>query len=376
MPQDEHGGMTSKRILSIDVFRGFMMCMITIGSGEIGGGSLFRGLHKLFDSPVTEFLQGQMTRGSWGDIHFYTFVNSLFLFIVGVAIPLSLHKRLQQGYSKKEIYIHVIKRMILLYVLGLIAGGHILSFDLSKLYLRSNILQDIGVSYFIVSLMVLNLRLKWQIITAAGLLMLYWALMMLIPVPGYGAGVLTPEGNLGTYVDNIILGPFQPAWNVTWVLVFITIPCTVLMGRIAGYILCMDKSGKEKVMRLSLTGAGCMVAGLIWGIWFPVIWEIWTSSWVLFSGGVCFLLLAFFYSVVDVLGFRRWSFIFQVIGMNSIAAYMAAHLYDFRNIGNIFVGGISNFIGRGDELLQAVAGFTVLWLILYWMYQKKSFVKV
>ncbi len=119
-----------------------------------------------------------------------------------------------------------------------------------------------------------------------------------------------------------------------------------------------------------------MFLGLVWNVKFAIIKYLWTSSFVLFSGGICFLLLAGFYLVIDVWHLRKWAFGFVVIGTNAIAVYMATRLFDFRTIGNIFVGGLAESSGPWNDFMQAMAGFIVVWLILYWMYRKKSFIKI
>jgi len=123
-------------------------------------------------------------------------------------------------------------------------------------------------------------------------------------------------------------------------------------------------------------GISCIVAGRIWGIWFPVIHHIWTSSLVLYGAGLSFLLLTLFYLVIDVWGFKKWSFPFVVIGMNAIAVYIATHLFDFSRIGDIFVADLARFMGEWGFFLRAFAALAVVWLILYYMYKNKTFLKV
>jgi predicted acyltransferase len=127
---------------------------------------------------------------------------------------------------------------------------------------------------------------------------------------------------------------------------------------------------------LVILGAGCIIAAKVWGIWFPIIHHLWTSTLVLYAGGISALLLALFYLVIDVLGYRKWSFFFVVIGMNAIAVYVATHLFDFRKIGNVFVGGLEKYLGPWNEFVQACAALAVVWLILLYMYRKKTFIKI
>ena len=123
-------------------------------------------------------------------------------------------------------------------------------------------------------------------------------------------------------------------------------------------------------------GAASLVVGLIWSHWFPVIKLMWTSSYVLISGGISFLAMALFYWIIDVQGYRKWAFGFEVIGMNSIAVYLATGIFDFRTVGNVFAGHLLPRLGNRDKFVEATAAFAVVWLILYWMYRKKEFVRI
>jgi len=358
------------RIVSIDALRGFDMFWI------VGGQKIFDELGKATDS---EFLKGwlpQLTHVDWEGFRFWDLIMPLFLFVVGVAMPFSFSKRLERGDSKRHLYFHVVKRTVILFVLGMIAQGHLLEYDLSKLHIYSNTLQAIAAGYLIASIVMLNLNPKWQMITTAGLLSAFWALLVWVPVPGYGADVLTPDGNLAIYLDKIILGPYQDGTIYTWILSSMTFGCTVMLGATAGQLLRANRRGAIKVAALLAAGLGCLTLGLLWHNWFPIIKHLWTSSFVLFSAGLCYLLLAIFYLVIDVWGLRKWAFGFVVIGMNAIAVYIATRLFDFRRVGDIFVGNLGKWLGQWNDFVQAVAAFAVIWLILYWMYRKKSFIKV
>jgi len=218
-------------------------------------------------------------------------------------------------------------------------------------------------------------KAKWHGATIAAFLLAYWAVVMLIPVPGVGAGVLTPKGNLPTFVDQLILGHLHYGEN-TWFLSYLGFGASVLLGVLAGQVLMSDRSARRKLYRLLTVGAICLAAGLVWSLWFPVIKLMWTSSYVLISGGLSFMILALFYWIVDVLGYKKWAFGFIVVGMNSLAVYLATEVFDFRHVGNIFVGHLLPRLGRWDSLVEATAAFVVVWLILYWMYRKKEFIRI
>jgi len=155
-----------------------------------------------------------------------------------------------------------------------------------------------------------------------------------------------------------------------------TFGCTVMLGAMAGQLLRANRSGAIKVAALLAAGLGFIALGLLWHNWFAIIKHLWTSSFVLFSAGLCYVLLALFYLVIDVWGLHKWAFGFVVIGMNAIAVYMITRLFDFRAVGNIFVGGLSKWLGQWNDFVQEVTAFAIIWLILYWMYRKKSFIKV
>ena len=372
MPNGEQQSLSKGRIMSIDALRGFDMFWI------IGGGRIFHSLHDVFDNSTTAWINTQLTHVKWEGFRFEDLIMPLFMFIVGVVMPFALNKRLERDDSKSRLYRHIIVRFVILFVLGMIAQGRLLEYDLSQLRIFSNTLQAIAVGYLISAIIILNLKLTWQLITTGALLLLFWALMMLIPVPEHGAGVLTPEGNLAIYFDRLILGGFIDGTDppYTWILSGMTFACTVMLGVFAGHLLRSKKTNSQKVLLLVAMGIGSLALGWLWNYCFPIIKHLWTSSFVLYSAGWCFLLLALFYLIIDVWGFKKWTFGFMVIGTNAIAVYMVTRVFNFRNIGDIFVGGLEKWCGPWNGFIQAVAGFAVVWLILLWMYRKKTFIKI
>jgi predicted acyltransferase len=237
------------------------------------------------------------------------------------------------------------------------------------------VLHGIAAGYLIATIVTLKFRLRGQAIVTAVFLIVYWILLLAIPVPGVGRGVLTPTGNAATYIDSLLMGRFYYGEN-TWFLSYLGFASSVLLGVLAGEVLLSERTDRLKCWILYGYGAGLLVAGLLWSVWLPIIKLLWTSSFVLVAGGLSCLMMATFYLVIDVLGYRKWVFPFTVIGMNALAVYMATILFDFRKIGNIFVGHLLPRAGRWDEALSASAALAIVWLILYWMYRTRSFVKV
>jgi predicted acyltransferase len=283
------------------------------------------------------------------------------------------------GATNQQLYLHAVRRALILFVLGMIAQGNLLQFNLATLHPCYSVLHGIAAGYLIATVVTLNFKPMGQIFTTAVFLILYWVLLITIPVPGLGRGVLTPFGNAATYVDSLVLGRFSyvPAgMENTWFLSYLGFASSVMIGVLAGELLLSGRPEKVKCWTLAACGGGLIVLGVVWSIWLPVIKLLWDSSFVLIAGGISCLLMAAFYLVIDVLGYRKWTFPLSVIGMNALAVYMATELFDFRKIGNIFVGHLLSRVGRWDDVVAESAAFVIIWLILYWMYRTRSFVKL
>jgi len=361
------------RLMSLDALRGFDMFWIT------GGYMILVGLGKgLNNEWFNQHITPQINHAHWEGFTAWDLIMPLFLFVVGTAMPFSFAKRLQQGQSKGRLYVHIFVRVIILWILGMIAQGQLLEYDLEKLQPYSNTLQAIAAGYLIASLILLNMDVRWQFVVTATLLVLYWGLMVLIPMPGQSLGQLTEDNNLAITIDKFILGPFKDETNppYTWILSSMTFGATVMIGAFAGQLLRSGRGKARKVLILLGAGIACVVVGWAWGQSFAIVKHLWTSSMVLFAAGWSLLLLAVFYLVIDVLRLRFLALFFVVIGMNAIAAYMATHVFDFRHLGDIFVHGLARWTGPWQDFIATAAAFAVLWLILFYMYRKKTFIKI
>ena len=360
------------RLASLDALRGFDMFWI------IGADEVIRAVAANTHSRILAGLADQFEHVPWAGFHFYDLIFPLFLFMIGVSIPYSFSKRQQRGDSKKKIYAHVITRVAILIFMGMMVNGRILSYDLSKLEATYSVLQVLALGYLVASLIVLNLNLRWQIATTAAMLIVYWALMTFVPVPGHVIGVYKPGVNFGDWLNDLIVGRFQGIWRFGWILQIMTNGSTAMLGVFAGRLLRSQKSARQKLGWLIWLGLGCLVAGLVWSIWFPIIKDRWTSTFVLYAGGWSYLLLALFYFVIDFRGHRKWAFPFIVIGMNAIVAYMGANLlgHAFRLMAEVFVGGLKQYVGGWYEAIASLGGLITIWLVLYWLYRNRTFVKV
>ena len=373
----ETAGATSQgRLVSLDALRGFDMFWI------VGGGAILGQLAGVLQNQwLNQVIMPHAEHVPWEGFVAWDLIMPLFLFVVGTAMPFSFAKRLAQGQTKTRLYLHTLFRVIVLWVLGMAVQGRLLRYDLSELRLYSNTLQAIAAGYLIASILLLNLRVVWQVVVTVALLLLYWALLMLVPVPGFGAGQLTQDGNLAIYLDKLILGPYQDGTPYTWILSSMTFATTVMMGAFAGQLLRSELGKARKTLFLLGAGIACIYLGHWWGMIFPIIKHIWTSSMVLYAGGWSLVLLGVFYLIIDVLRLRFLAFPFVVIGMNAIFAYVANSLFGwrqpvFRDIAEVFLAGLEPRLGPWYDTTIVAATFLVLWLILLGMYRKKTFIKI
>ena len=189
---------------------------------------------------------------------------------------------------------------------------------------------------------------------------------------------ISTEMNIGIYLDRLLLGPHgHPFKGWTASLNTISQIGNMMMGVLMGHIIFSPREKTVKCKMLFACGCGMLLIGWLWSFVFPSLRRYMTSSYVLEACGLATVLLAFFYWIVDIRGYTKWAFFFIVFGANSIAIYMMAHLFDFRLIGNIFVGGICSHLPPAvGDFIQAVTAMAVMWLIMYYMYRKKTFLKI
>ena len=367
---DEQKDLGGHRLASVDALRGFDMFWI------IGGGAIISNLAKVYSNPVTEKIERQLHHVKWDGFHFEDLIFPLFLFIVGVVLPFSITRRIERGQSRPALYLHIFKRSIVLILLGLILNG-LLQFDWSNMR-WPGVLQRIGLCYFFAAIIVMNTKWRTQAIVLAVILILYWLAMMLIPVPNYGAGDFTAEGCLSSYIDQKLVPGvlyYGHGDNEGLLSTFPAI-CTVLLGTLAGHWLRSDRSGNRKAAGLVVAGIITVVVGLLWGEIFPIIKILWTSSYVLVAGGWSLLLLALFYWIIDVKGYRKWAFFFIVIGMNPITIYFLQEVVNFDGIAKFFLTGVAENIELFKPLILPFGVLLAKWLFLWLLHRHRIFFKV
>ena len=364
----------TQRLVSLDVFRG-----ITI-AGMV-----------LVNNPGSwEHIYWPLEHAAWSGWTPTDLVFPFFLFIVGVSITLALGKRLERGGSNRDVYLKIFKRTLIIFAIGLFLNGFPY-FGLAEFRIPG-VLQRIAVCYFFASIIFLNTKIRTQIAIIIGLLLFYWLLVKLVPAPGYAAGDLTKEGSLPSYVDRVVFG--KHVWAQAKVYdpegLLSTIPAlaTTLIGVLTGHWLRAEKTRYEKAAGMFVAGAVCVAIGWAWNAFFPINKALWTSSYVLFTGGLALQFLSFCYWLIDIKGYRRWAKPLEVFGLNAIALYVVADLIAAL-LGLVKVGGgeplggwiydhvFASWASPVNASLAFAICFVLVCLGLMWiLYRRKIFLKV
>ena len=364
------------RLTTLDVFRGITIALMIIVNNP-GGAAYY------------SFLQ----HATWNGLTFADIVFPFFIFIVGAAIPFSLTKRIDQGTSKKKLFVAVIRRTLILFALGLLINGFP-TFDLATFRIMG-VLQRIALCYFFASIIFMYLKPKWQIILTVATPIAYWMLMTLVPVPGYGAGVLTEDGNLAGYLDRLLLGRHIYAYTGTYdpegLLSTLPALATALIGVLAGQYLKSTVTPKTKTVKLLLFGSVSTAIGLVWNFWFPINKNLWTSSYVLFTGGIALLILAVWFYTIETRGYTSWTKPFTILGLNAILIYVLSEIVNLVLIYPISLTENTNTSLRSliyeqlfsswagplhGSFLYALAFLAFCWAIAAILYRKRIFLKI
>lgn len=387
------------RVASVDVYRGFVMLLMM---GEVLSFSQVSA--SLPDSGFWQFLSFHQSHVPWTWLALHDMIQPSFTFLVGVVLPYSIASRKSKGATFGSLLQHTIKRSIILICLGIFLR----SMDSSQTYFTfEDTLSQIGLGYtFLVLLGFCSQRT--QVVALIVILVGYWLAFAMYPLPDNSFDY-TAAGVTANWEHN--LHGFAAHWNkntnLAWAfdkwflnlfprksvflnneggystLSFIPTLGTMILGLLAGNVLHASKTQKEKMSFFIITGLCLIGAGILLHITGinPIVKRIWTPAWTIFSGGICFLFLAFFYGVIDVAGKRKWSYFLMVIGANSIAAYVLAdggmrslihkslYIHLGQNFDKLFGAPYAPLVSGGLTLF-------LLWLILYWMYKKKIFIKI
>ncbi len=363
------------RLQSLDALRGFDMMWIV--GGDVVGGALAH----LHGGVVTRTIAIQLNHVDWVGVHFYDLIFPLFVFIAGVAIPFSLDRVIAEG-GHAAAWRRIVRRTLLLYALGLFCyGGFADGLEHVRLL---GVLQRIALCYGATSLLYLWLKPRGLAGVLCGLLVGYWALLTFVSVPGFGSGDFREGHNLTNWIDAHYLpwrkwdGDHDPEGLLS------TLPAigSCLLGVFAGrWLRDPAHSESRRVGGLALAGLALIALGFLWGLQFPPIKKIWTSSFVLVAGGWSMLFLAAFYQVADVWKIRWWTTPFVYLGSNALAIYVVSNIVDFHNLAARLLGG--PWAGTLDglrpglgEVVLALTSLVLCVLLCRFLYLRKIFLRL
>jgi predicted acyltransferase len=362
-----------QRLYSLDALRGFDMFWI------MGAEEIFNTWAKATDWPALNWISNQLTHPAWNGFHLYDLIFPLFLFMAGVATPFSVGRELEKGNAKKKVLFRVIRRGLILVILGIIYnnGLHLRPFSDIRF---ASVLGRIGIAYMFANIIFIYTKRNAQIIWFWALIIGYWLLLKFTSAPGFPMGDLTMEGNFASYIDRSILpgklylGIHDPEGLMS------DIPAisTGLLGILTGtFIKTGTQDGTRKAGWMAIAGIGFIVLALIWNFDFPINKNLWTSSFVCLVGGLSLLYFSLFYYVIDVLGYKSWAFFFKVIGMNSILIYISGRFINWEYANNGFfqwLGELSPAVWA--PVVMAICYMAVKWAFMYFLYHKKVFLRV
>lgn len=374
MTKIDFSNRTPGRLYSLDALRGFDMFWI------MGAEEIIHGLFKATNNSFFEAFSIQLTHPAWDGFHMYDCIFPLFLFIAGVASPYSIGKEIEKGHSKSSLFFKIVKRALILVLLGLVVNNGLVIRPISEIRFGS-VLGRIGIAYMFANFIFLITKTQWsRIIWFISLLVGYYLLLKYNAAPGFAKGDLTQAGNFASYLDRLYLpgklylGNHDPEGLTS------TIPAigTGLLGIMVGtYLKNSIDRGAKKSLILFLIGIGFIVIAKIWNLDFPINKNLWSSSFTMLVGGISLLFLSVFYYVIDVKGYRYWAFFFNVIGMNSILIYISAHFINWDYTTNSLFHWVGQLLGEPYNAVAFSALYVfVQWLFLYFMYKQKVFLKV
>lgn len=368
------------RLLSLDILRGADLAMLVLVQPI-----LLKALETMqpAEGTVGHFVMGQLLHLPWEGFCFWDIIMPLFMFMSGITIPFAMARYKRGERIDGSFYRRILKRFVVLWILGMVCQGNLLAFDLQQLHLYSNTLQSIAVGYVAVAFLYVFCSLRTQIIAVSLSFLAYIAIFAI-----WGNFDFTIDSNICEAIDRAVLGRFRdgviwqgnqwhwdPTYHYTWIMSSLNFIVTVYLGTLAGYLLKSERTAMQKFYWLMAGGVAMIAVSLCMHPWIPIIKHIWSSSMTLFSGGICFILMGLFYYIIDVKGCRKGWMWLRYYGMNSLAAYYIGDHIDFNSITDSIFFGFHQWLGDYHRvLLVALQGVWVL-LILKLMFKLNYFIK-
>ena len=367
----------NKRLMSLDALRGFDMLFISGLSG------LIMAICKLFPNGGECWLHDTMKHVKWDGLTHHDTIFPLFLFIAGVSFPFSYAKQQANGLSRRSTYFKILKRTLILILLGIVYNGFF-KLDFENMRICS-VLGRIGMAWGIAAVLFINFKPAVRAIISGAILIGYWLVVCYIPAPDVpGGDPLTMQGTIVGWVDRMVTpgrliydgGRFDPEGLLS------TLPAvvTALLGMFTGEFLRIPDSrinGTKKAGYMGLAALGLLALGLVWSLAFPLNKMLWSSSFVLVVGSYSLAMMALFYFIIDVKGWKKWAFPLTVVGLNSITIYLAQHFLDAQKPVKTIFGGVLGLVPENYYSLAYWAIYVLVWwLFLYFLYKHKIFLKV
>lgn len=352
------------RIESIDILRGLDLFLLLFLQ------PVFLSLARTLDFSWLQPVIYQLDHEVWEGFRCWDLVMPLFLFLVGASMPFSFSK-FRISSDRGKIYAKIFRRVVILFILGMIVQGNLLGWSADSLMIYNNTLQAIAAGYLIAAVIILNLGFTGQIIMTFLLLVVYS-----IPMAIYG--VYQPDDSFAFMVDRVVIGRFRGDLTYTWIWSSLTFGATVMFGALSGDVIKRyHKTNKRRiVVSLLCCGTGLICIGLVAGLFEPIIKRIWTSSMTLFSSGICMALLGLTYWWIDLLRFSYgWNWL-KIWGVNAITAYCIGEVINFRCVVNSLTYGLQHLIPDWYPFILNLGNASILFLILYFMYKYKILIKV
>ena len=371
---EENSEPKNTRLMSLDALRGFDMFWIIGGAGAVSSLIALMG----FPDAFVEGVAKQFTHVEWEGFHFFDLIFPLFVFISGVTVPYSVLSQKERGVSVSKLQIRIIRRSAIIVLIGLSFSVFKFQWESLRLY---QVLWMIGMSYLIGTSITLHVE-SWR--TRLGIffsvLLAYHLAIYYLPYPGKGI-VITPENNLAAWLDRnfIKTNLYREVYDPEGTIRVLTGGMLGMLGAMVGQRI--KYYGKAQIrcsLEMAVGGVVCLLLGWCWSFSFPIIKDLWSPSFVLWAAGWSFLLLALFYTMIDVWGHKWLGRFFVPIGMNAITIYAGqvylqtsyARDFFFKGLANHFESAAARgFILHGGLLL-------IHWLLLYGLYKKKIFIRV
>ena len=359
--------------MSLDALRGFDMFWL------LGGQQIVRAVASGAEpGSALDRLNTQFTHAEWAGFRFYDFIFPLFLFLIGMAVPIAIERRQARGDRPLTIVRHALIRFAGMLFFGWWIHGNLLSWDWHKMQLSYSVLMMLGFGYLIAVGLVLFTPLRTQILVTAGILIGYWALQMFVPVPGQVAGQFAKGAILSDWIYDHSVGLLGKPWSSPYgrgfMLTLFPHGATAMLGVFAIAILRSASSDARKLRWLLALGLGCLAVGWLWSLHLPIVKNRWTSTYVLWAGGWSYLLLAAFWWIIDVKRVRAWTPLFVAIGANSLLAYLLASVFQrpFRSLAEVLFGGLKPHLGDYVfGIWMPLATFSAAWLLLICLHRQK-----